>query len=114
MLLLLLARVTQRHFRQPSDRLSEVSIALCEAKRLTKQPKNVDTVIQITYYINSKNAVSKTARSERRLFLNTKSFEEMIYLFSVSRIQLSRFYAPLLIKEPGRGIFVAQCFHKFL
>ena len=38
-----------------------------------------------TYYINSKNAVSKTARLERRLFLNTKSFEEMIYLFSVSR-----------------------------
>lgn len=34
---------------------------------------------------NSKNAVSKTAKSERRLFLNTKSFEEMIYLFSVSR-----------------------------
>ena len=38
-----------------------------------------------TYYINSKNAVSKTAKSERRFFLNTKSFEEMIYLFSVSR-----------------------------
>lgn len=27
----------------------------------------------------------KTARSKRRLFLNAKSFEEMIYLFSVSR-----------------------------
>lgn len=29
--------------------------------------------------------LAKLQKSERRLFLNTKSFEEMIYLFSVSR-----------------------------
>lgn len=60
-------------------------MGLCEAKTADKATENVDTVMRKTYYINSKNAVSKTAKSERRLFLNAKSFEEMIYLFSVSR-----------------------------
>ena len=60
-------------------------MGLCEAKTADGAAENVDTVMRKTYYINSKNAVSKTAKSERRLFLNAKSFEEMIYLFSVSR-----------------------------
>ena len=60
-------------------------MGLCEAKTAEVTAENVDTVMRKTYYINSKNAVSKTARSERRLFLNAKSFEEIVYLFSVSR-----------------------------
>ena len=37
-------------------------MGLCEAKTADKAAENVDTVMRKTYYINSKNAVSKTAK----------------------------------------------------
>lgn len=37
-------------------------MGLCEAKRLTKQPKNVDTVMQKFALQNSKNAIIKIAK----------------------------------------------------
>lgn len=60
-------------------------MGLCEAKTADKAAEKRGHSNEKNALQKSHNAVMKTARSERRLFLNAKSFEEMIYLFSVSR-----------------------------